>query len=412
MPQSADDFLKTILRSGLLDRAQLEAAVRALPPERRDDAEAISEYLLKLGKLSRFQVRKLLQGTSTGLVLGPFQILAPLGRGGMGKVFLVRDTRNGDLVALKVLTPRQARSEERHVARFRREMELSQRVAHPHLALTYETGVCQGVHYLAMEFIPGRSLYRLVNEEGPLAVPRAAALFAEAAAALQHAHEQGLIHRDIKPSNIMITPNDHAKVLDLGLALIQGEHVEDRLVVGGQGYVVGSMDYIAPEQTEDSAGVDERADIYGLGCTLYFALTGRPPFPGGTSKEKIQRHRTEPPPPLMQLNPAVPAAFAGLVALMMAKKPSLRPASAAAVREILLPWAAPQPALPLDQHSDAAFQQAISTLSSAEVTAEVVEEVIVPAGEPETPGSLGLGLSVAVLWILFLVAFGWLVLSL
>jgi hypothetical protein len=274
MPQTADIFLKTILRSGLLDRSQVEAAVRALPREARDDPDALAEYLIKVGRLSRFQASKLLAGTASGLVLGTYQILAPLGKGGMGKVFLARDHRNGELLALKVLPPRRAREEERMRARFQREMEISQRVAHPHLALTYETGVCQGVYYLAMEFIPGKSLYRLVTQEGPLAVPRAAALFAEAAAALQHAHQQGLIHRDLKPSNIMVTPNLHAKVLDLGLALMQGEAVEDRSIVGGQGYVVGSMDYIAPEQTQDAVRVDSRADIYGLGCTLYFCVNG------------------------------------------------------------------------------------------------------------------------------------------
>src|SRR5262249_48923934 len=158
-----------------------------------------------------------------------------------------------------------------------------QRVSHPHLAYTYDVGVYQGVYFIAMEYVPGKSLYRLVAEEGPLAAPRAARLFAEVAAALDHAHNQGLIHRDMKPSNIPITPHDHAVVLDLGLALIEGETVSNREVMGGQGYVVGTMDYIAPEQSEDACRVDPRADIYALGGTLYYALTGRAPFPGGTA---------------------------------------------------------------------------------------------------------------------------------
>jgi len=428
MPHMADSFLKTVLRSGLLDRDQLEAAVRALPRDARDKPDAVAEHLIKIGKLSRFQARKLLQGTFSGLVLGTFQILAPLGSGGMGKVFLARDHRNGELLALKVLPPRRARAEERILARFRREMEMSQRVAHPHLALTYEAGVCQGVYYIAMEFIPGRSLFRLVNEEGPLVVPRAAALFAEAAAALQHAHEQGLIHRDLKPSNVMITPNDHAKILDLGLALMQGESALDRAVVGGQGYVVGSMDYIAPEQTENAAQVDERADIYGLGCTLYFALTGRPPFPGGTSKEKMQRHRCREPEPLLQLNPGVPGPFAALVARMMAKKPTERLPSAVAVREALSAWGTPQPVLPLARSADDAYQRAIATLASAEVPTDPIAEAILVAAElPEgtvaadgfasedSPAaangvSVLLGLAVAGLWVIVLLIVGLLVL--
>src|SRR5207253_1916620 len=216
-----------------------------------------------------------------------------------------RDVRSHLLVALKVLPPKRAREEERVLTRFRREMEMCQRVAHPHLAWAYEVGVCQGVYYIAMEYIPGRSLYRLVNDEGPLEISRAARLFAEVASALDHAHCQGLIHRDLKPSNIMITPHDHAKVLDLGLALVQGEDLSEREVIGGQGYVVGTMDYIAPEQTEDASRVDPRSDIYALGCSLYFALTGRPPFPGGTALQKIQRHRTEHAPPCVQVNPNV-----------------------------------------------------------------------------------------------------------
>src|SRR5258708_36797904 len=117
------------------------------------------------------------------------------------------------------------------------------------------------------------------------------------------------MQRDLKPSNILVTPNDHAKVLDVGLAIIQGEEATDRTIVGGQGYVVGTMDYLAPEQAEDALNVDARADIYGLGCTLYFVLTGRPPFPGGNALQKIMKHYSEEPTPAIQLNPAMPPAF-------------------------------------------------------------------------------------------------------
>jgi serine/threonine protein kinase len=378
-----DDFLRTVLKSRLLDREQLRAALRGVPKDRRDDPGALAEHLIKSGKLSRFQAHKLLQGAAGGLVLGPFQVLAVLGKGGMGRVFLARDGRSGELLALKVLPPRKARAEERLLARFRREMEMSQRVAHPHLARTYEVGVAGGVYYIAMEFIPGRSLFRLVNDEGPLAVPRAAALFAEAAAGLEHAHAQGLIHRDLKPSNLLVTPNDHVKVLDLGLALMQGETGEAVEVVGGEGYVVGTMDYIAPEQTENAARVDARADVYGLGCTLYFALAGRPPFPGGTTRDKIQRHRTHEPEPVTHLNPAVPEPFAALVAQMMAKKPEQRPASAALVREALLAWGAGRPALPLDVQGDAAYQRAVQHLASADAASDASVDVIVAS--PEAP---------------------------
>jgi serine/threonine protein kinase len=333
-------FLQTILRSGLLNREQLQTALQAVSPEHRGDPQTLADQLVKNGKLSRFQASKLLEGTARGLLLGPFQVLSPIGKGGMGTtVYLARDSRSQQLLALKILPPKRAREERRLLARFRREMEMCQRVAHPRLAWTYEVGVCQGVYYIAMEYIPGRSLYRLVGEEGPLAVPRAARLFAEVASALDHAHHQGLIHRDMKPSNILITPDDHAKVLDLGLALRQGETKTNREVVGGQGYIVGSMDYIAPEQVEDATRVDPRSDIYGLGCTLYFALTGRPPFPGGSSKDKIQSHRNEEPVPINELNAAVPKGFAALVRRLMAKQPEERFDNAAEVEEQLQLWA-------------------------------------------------------------------------
>src|SRR5690348_6425585 len=141
-PRSVDAFLKTILRSGLLDRQQLCLALRDVLPDQRHDAEAVADHLVDTGKLSRFQASKLLRGMALGLVLGPFHVLAPIGKGGMGTVYLARDSRSQQLVALKVLSPKRAREEERLLARFRREMEMCQRVAHPHLAWTYEVGVC------------------------------------------------------------------------------------------------------------------------------------------------------------------------------------------------------------------------------------------------------------------------------
>jgi serine/threonine protein kinase len=390
MPLSAEAptverLLKAVLRSGLLDRGKLQAALRDLALGRRDDPEAVADHLVKTGRLSRFQARKLLQGMPGGLVLGPFQILAPIGKGGMGTVYLARDVRGDQLQALKVLTPKRARESERLLARFRREMEMCQRVAHPHIAWTCDVGVCQGVYYIAMEYIPGRSLYRIVSDDGPLEVSRAARLFGELAVALDHAHHQGLIHRDLKPSNVQVTPNDHAKLLDLGLAIVQGESAASREVIGGQGYVVGTMDYIAPEQTENAASVDPRSDIYALGSTLYFALTGQPPFPGGTALDKVQRHRSENPPPVEQINPRVPAAFGRLVRRMMAKKPDDRLPTAHAVEEELHAWENGAPVRPLDKPGDTKYEEAVHDIETAEPSIEVIAEPL-PVEEPEPVG--------------------------
>ncbi|MFM7149858.1 MAG: serine/threonine protein kinase [Gemmataceae bacterium] len=305
----------------------------------------MADHLIRSGKLTRFQAGKLLRGIYQGMILGHFCLLAPFCKGGMGTVFLARDQRNQLLVALKVLPPSLAKRQTRMVARFLREMELSQKVAHPHLAWTYEVGEFRGVYYIAMEYIPGKTLARVIQEEGPMRCSRAARLMSEVASGLAHAHDQGLIHRDLKPGNIMVTPHDHAKVVDLGLALIDGEIVGDNSVVGGQGYIVGTMDYIAPEQTIDAAGVDRRSDLYSLGCTLYFAISGRPPFPGGTSKEKIQRHRLQLPTPLIELVPTAAPEFVQLVELLMQKDPDRRPNSAREVMDRLLMWAS-EDALP------------------------------------------------------------------
>ena len=387
---AVDDFLRKVLRSGLLDREQLQATLRSLPKERREEVPAIIEHLIARGKLTRFQTYKLQQGITVGLVLGPYQILTPLGRGGMGTVYLAFDTRNQRHVALKILPPKAARKEERLLARFKREMELSKKVKHPHLAETNDADVFQDIHYIAMEYIPGLTLYRIVASRGPLSVARAAHLFSEVAAALGQAHSQGVIHRDMKPSNIMVTPNDHAKVLDLGLAFTEGEEVDDVEIVGGKGYIVGSIDYMAPEQTRDPTNIDGRADLYALGCCLYFALTGKAPFPEGNVLAKVKAHRHEEPVPIRTKNPLVPETFANLVHRLLAKSPADRFASASEVEAILSSWRSGNEQ-PLDTPGDATFQQAVKALIdgwTVPAVKETVEDAMLFHVDPEEKPAL------------------------
>jgi serine/threonine protein kinase len=340
---SVEQFLQALAKSGLLSAGTAKEVVESAPEVVRDSGKRLAEHFVRLGKLSHFQARKLLDGTWAGLSLGPYHIIMPIGRGGMGTVYLASDTQAPRLLALKILPPKKARQSDRLIARFRREMELSQRVTHPNLTETYDVGQSLGVHYIAMEYIAGVSLFRMVQTGGPLTVGRAAKIFAQAAAGLDAAHAVGLIHRDLKPSNLMVTPRDQVKVLDLGLAMTSDEKKDDIEVIGGKGYVVGSMDYIAPEQTQNAAAADARSDLYGLGCTLYFALSGQPPFPGGDSKSKIKRHRRDEPVSLRELNPLVAPEFAAIVHTLLAKDPAARPQSAGDLRQLLLPFADPEP---------------------------------------------------------------------
>lgn len=348
---SLETFIPLLIKSRLVDQGQIDRAIgsraktaSALPSSARE----LADLLIRSGELTHFQAAKLLQGRWAGLALGPYRLLAPLGRGGMGTVYLGRDSRlselkgEDELVALKILPPRVARENERMLHRFRREIDMGKHTEHPNVARTLSGGEIDGVNYIAMEHVPGRSLQRLVGLGGRIPVGDAARVFADVAAGLQYLHERNVIHRDLKPGNVMVTPEGGAKILDLGLALVLGEPLpNDPRIVGGKGYILGTMDYISPEQARNATDVGPHSDLYSLGCALYFALSGTPPFPGGTSREKIRRQRTIEPAPLSDMNAAIPRKLARVVMKLMAKSPDDRPPSAAVARELLLPFATP-----------------------------------------------------------------------
>ena len=353
------DFLRTAALSKLVASARLEEVVSAATSGDARRAGPVAEYLVKIGELTRFQADKLLAGVWQGLVIGHFRVLCPLGRGGMGVVYLAKDdraphpgsleARRTALAALKVLPPARAKREPRTLARFRREMQLGRGLpAHPSLARILDAGEDAKVHFLAMEYVPGPTLRQTIADSGKLPIGSACRIFAEVAGGLHAAHEAGVVHRDVKPSNVIVSPFGPAKLLDFGFAFKIGETlVDDPAIFGGPGHTLGTMDYLAPEQAANARAVTRAADLYSLGCTLYFALAGCPPFPGGTAKDKIRWHRTDAPPPVASFNPLVPPGLVKLLDSLMAKDARLRPATAAAVAKALAEWADPPPPRPV-----------------------------------------------------------------
>ena len=269
-----------------------------------------------------------------------YKVLGVLGRGGMATVYKVRQLGTKRLVAVKVIDPSLAGDEE-IVARFRQEQALSARLRHPNLIAGYEGGRAAGRPYLVMELVEGGNLNELLGRSGPLPVAEACEVIRQAALGLQHLHEHGLVHRDVKPSNLMLTPAGEVKVLDLGLARhLHEPDAGERITAQGQ--FLGTLDYVAPEQCTDPHAVDIRADVYGLGCTLYELLAGQPPFAGpdhGSVYLKMKAHVEAPVPPIREPRPDVPERLASALGRMLAKDREGRFASPAAVVRAVQPFA-------------------------------------------------------------------------
>jgi len=269
-----------------------------------------------------------------------FDILEEIGQGGMGVVYRARQLQPQRVVALKVIRAERVANVEA-LCRFQREARAAARLSHPNIVTVYDSDTAGDVHYLAMEYVPGVTLQKLVEASGPLPVERACDYVRQTALGLQHAAEQALVHRDIKPSNLMVVapggvppPRAVVKILDMGVARLRqlsGLSEDSLTTLTRDGAVVGTPDYIAPEQLENPHGADIRADLYSLGCTFYFLLSGQVPFPGGTLIQKLDRQRWQTPPSVDQLRSEVPAPVAAVVRRLMAKHPDDRYRSPAEV---------------------------------------------------------------------------------
>lgn len=329
-------FVELVAKSRLVDHTALEKFLvqfrDRFGPELPQDVSQLSRAMVDAGLLTAWHSEKLLAGKYKGFFLGKYKLLGHIGTGGMSSVYLAEHTRLHDKRAIKVL-PRTRVKDATYLARFQLEAKAIASLNHPNIVLAYDIDNEGDVHYIVMEYVEGIDLQGLVRRDGPLPPVQAALLLAQAADGLQHAHQRGVIHRDVKPANLLLDLEGKIRLLDMGLALVSAE--EESLTVLHNENVLGTADYLAPEQALNSHQVDHRADIYGLGCTLYFLLTGRPPFPEGTLAQRIAKHQKVMPTSIRKLREDCPGELEGICVKMMQKEAKYRYQSAAEVADAL-----------------------------------------------------------------------------
>jgi serine/threonine-protein kinase len=343
----AIDSVQTLLahfrRVHVLAPEQVDQIERDLAHLYRDPND-LADYLVQIDWLTAYQKLTIFDGHLNDLVIGPYIVLDQLGQGGVSEVFKAWDTTRGRVVALKVL--RQNLSAEQEARRqFQRELETVPRLAHPNIIKTFDANRVGNMHYFAMEFVEGVDLARYVRDTGPLPLDQACDYVRQVAQGLQHAHQMGLVHRDIKPANLFLInpprlalesrpkPNGRPgepiiKILDWGLARMgQGLQTDSAAAADierEKGALIGTADYIAPEQAHDASVVDIRGDIYSLGCTFFFLLAGKPPYTGTSLMQKLLQHREAQVPRVSETRPDVPDEVNEIIYRMMAKDPENR----------------------------------------------------------------------------------------
>jgi serine/threonine protein kinase len=333
-PTTTVELAELVRNSGLFDPAKVDAHLPADAPL-PDSPSALLDQLVRDGVCTKYQAKMILAGRVKRLVLGKYRLLRPIGRGGMGNVYLGEHTAHRRRVAVKVLRGEPAR-DPLAAARFEREARAAAALDHPNLVRLFDSGMSHGVPYLVMEYVPGVTVQHLLDKAGPLSVAQAVHIVSQAAEGLAHAHARGIIHRDVKPLNLMFTDGGRVKLLDMGLALAIDRR-EDRLTEqAGDPAICGTVDFLSPEQCGHGR-LDQRSDVYSLGVTLYTLLTGRPPF-AGSAGEKIAAHLNCPPPSPKAVAPAVPDGLNRVVERMTAKRPDHRPPTCEAVVRELAPW--------------------------------------------------------------------------
>lgn len=319
MSATLEQFVKSVSESGLLSADELDA-IRA--DKRPGDAQALARELIVAGKLTKYQASAAYQGKARGLILGQYVVLDRIGAGGMGQVYKAQHRRMKRLVALKVL-PMAATKNPDLVKRFLREVEAAARLTHPNIVIAHDADEANGTHFLVMEYVDGHDLNSLDKLGWPLTVAEALDYTIQAARGLAYAHAQGVVHRDIKPANLLLDKSGTIKILDMGLARFEAELGSgDGLTQSGA--IMGTVDYMAPEQAEDTRKADHRSDIYSLGCTLYKLLTGAAVYGGESLMSKMLAHRDQPVPSLRMKRDDVSPELDAVFQKMVAKQPAAR----------------------------------------------------------------------------------------
>jgi len=337
-PATVHEFLDLVRKSGVLEDNRLESyaqklrAAGALPA----NPAKLAGVMVRDGMLTTFQAEQIVQGKWRRFTIGKYKVLERLGSGGMGSVFLCEHKLMRRRVAVKVLPTAKA-TDPSSLERFYREARAVAALDHPNIVHAYDIDQDGSLHFLVMEFVDGASLQEMIKRGGPMDPVRAAHYIRQAALGLGHAYERGLIHRDIKPGNLLVDRSGTVKVLDMGLARFFNDE-EDILTKKYDDSILGTADYLSPEQAVDSHDVDVRADIYSLGATFYSMVTGRTPFGDGTVAQKLIWHQSRQPKPVCALRPDVPEALAAIIQKMMAKEPAQRFQTPQEVADALEPW--------------------------------------------------------------------------
>jgi serine/threonine-protein kinase len=339
---TSEKLVELVRKSGLAATQVIDSALEAIRAENNgalpQDAAVLAKALQNHKVVTRWHCDKLLLGKYKGFFLGKHKLLGHIGSGGMSSVYLAEHCMMHTQRAIKVL-PQSRLGKSSYLARFQQEAKAIASLNHPNIVRAYDIDNQGDTHYIVMEYVDGDDLQTMVKKNGPMAFDKVADYIAQAAHGLQHAHDVGLIHRDVKPANLLVNSAGRVKLLDLGLALFSDDK-QASLTIDYNDKVLGTADYLAPEQALNSHKVDARADLYGLGCTMYFLLTGQPPFPDGTIAQRIAKHQAQMPTDIRKIRPQCPGELEGICVKLLQKDPKFRYPTAAATAEVLEAWLA------------------------------------------------------------------------